>query len=352
MITDEHGLLKYVNPAWQSIYGYKANEALGKKPSLLHSGKQGLDFYRDMWKDIRNPEVAQWKGEITNRTKNGELVDAFLTITPFKTPCSNHISGYMGIALNISQQKRLEAKIVRQDKLSSVGLLASGLAHEIGTPLGVIRGRSELLQMKNRDNPELVDALGIVVRQIDRISGLIQSLLRLARPNPPEQAHAMQVKEVLSDVFVLLEKTFKKADISFQNLICENCKVMAERETLQQIFLNLMMNSVHAIEDATETQDRRTGHFLRLNSEVEENGEISLSVEDSGTGISKENMGKLFEPFFTTKDVGRGTGLGLAMVAKLCNEIGAHIDVESHVGIGTKFTVRFLPTPAGIGFGG
>jgi PAS domain S-box-containing protein len=144
MISDPRGILQYVNPAWVRTYGYTQKEAIGNKPSLLHSGLHSKAFYQSMWTEISSQETGHWKGELINRCKNGELIPVLLTITPVKS-AEAKIIGYMGVAVDIRFKKELEAKVAHQDRLASIGLLASGIAHEIGNPLGVIRGRAELL---------------------------------------------------------------------------------------------------------------------------------------------------------------------------------------------------------------
>jgi PAS domain S-box-containing protein len=150
MISDRGGVLVYVNPAWCRVYGYTKEEAIGNSPRLLHSGLQTSEFYRDMWASIQDLNRGYWKGELVNKAKDGTLVPVLLTITPFKNE-DGSILGYMAIAVDITYKKELEAKVAHQDRLASIGLLASGLAHEVGTPLGVVRGRAEFLMMKAPD---------------------------------------------------------------------------------------------------------------------------------------------------------------------------------------------------------
>lgn len=335
MISDAQGMLVYVNPAWERIYGYARDEAIGNNPSLLHSGHQPPEFYGKMWAQIRDPEVGFWKGELINRAKDGTLVPVLLTITPFRSQ-DGEMVGYMGMALDYTYKKEMEAKIVHQDRLASVGLLASGLAHEIGTPLGVIRGRAEYLMMRSGD-PLSAKNLEVIVSQIDRISKLIRSLLRISRSSSDVHLTEVNVQGVVREVFTLLGQNLQEDRALMKVDIPEELWVRADAGRLEQILLNLVMNSIHAIQKAIG-EGRAGPHRIGVTAEQRATT-TSIVVKDTGCGIPPENMKKLFKPFFTTKQVGEGTGLGLAIVAQLVREMGGEISAHSIVGEGTSFTL-------------
>ncbi len=337
MISDKTGVLVYVNPAWSRIYGFSNEEALGKTPRLLHSGLQSNSYYENMWSRIRDPNVGHWKGEVINKAKDGTLVPVLLTITPFRSQKTNEISGYMGIAVDITDKKELEAKVAHQDRLASIGLLASGLAHEIGTPLGVVRGRAEFMMMQ-AESPVVRKNLGVIISEIDRISKLIRSLLRMSRSFSDVLIEEISPAAVANGILALVGENFHEDSVEIQVNIPSEMKVKADFGRLEQIFLNLIMNSVHAIRKAKKL-GRTKGHFLRVEAEAQSNGEAVIHIKDSGCGIPPENMGKLFKPFFTTKDIGEGTGLGLAIVAQLVREMEGQITVESVVDQGTTFSL-------------
>lgn len=339
MITDVDGLLVYVNPAWSKVYGFSLDEALGKSPKLLHSGHQDDEFYRRMWEQIRDPAIGHWKGELINKAKDGTLVPVLLTITGYRSQDLGDISGFMGIAVDLTAQKELESKIAHQDRLASVGMLASGLAHEIGTPLGVIRGRAELIEMHESD-PELKSSVRIITSEIDRISKLIRSLLRVSRSFSDVHIDDVLVANVIQEVLALVGQNLRDEHIAVQIDIPAGLKVRADFSRMQQVLLNLIMNSIHAVRKA-QVLGRTEGHFLKFSHDLDE-GKVRICVEDSGCGIPPENMKKLFRPFFTTKDIGEGTGLGLAIVSQLVREMAGQISVQSKVGVGTVFSVELL----------
>lgn len=343
MITDKRGTLIYVNPAWSQIYGYSFEEAMGNTPALIRSPKQTDEFYKKMWKDIGNPDINRWKGHLTNQGKDGSEVNVFLTITPYRGESEKHeIIGYMGIAVNMSEQKKLEKQVMHQDRLASVGLLASGLAHEIGTPLGTVRGRAEMLMMKLKNNSAAVSSLSVIISQIDRVSKLINSLLRVARSSDEVLLTKVNVKSVIAEIENLISERCKRSNIKLIVECEQSLNVFAEYSRLEQVLINLCINALHAIQD--EKSFGKSNHFIKILCQQDDET-VSIVVSDSGCGISNENLDKLFQPFFTTKDIGKGTGLGLAIVAKIIEELNSKITVSSKVGEGTDFKITIPIKP-------
>lgn len=335
MVTDEKGTLMYVNPAWLKTYEYTWEEAIGGNPRLLRSSHQDDTFYNKMWKQILNPEIGFWKGELINRSKSGKEIPVYLTITPHKQ--NGKIMGYMGIALDMRDKKSMEAKILQQDRLASVGLLASGLAHEIGTPLGIIKGRAELLKSQNKTNASLINSLDIVVTQIDRVSKLIRNLLNLSRGQHSTggQAH---LKKVCDETTGLLEQKFRAYGIELSNNIPDSAAVKIGHNKLEQVVLNLLVNAVYAIENEFK-KGRTADHRITLETEIE-NSKVKFKIKDTGCGIDRHDLLNIFQPFFTTKPVGEGTGLGLSITYQIIQDAGGDISVDSQVGQGTTFTIE------------
>jgi PAS domain S-box-containing protein len=241
---------------------------------------------------------------------------------------------------DISERLQMEAQILQQDRLASVGLLASSLAHEIGTPLGVMRGRAEIILMHADVTTAPGKNASIIITQIDRISKLIHSLLNLARGEKTQSEGKVDIARVVDDVLDLMGHELAKNKIEIKNLLEPNCWVRAVSGQLHQVLLNLMVNAMHAIQSASK-QGRNTGHQIRL-SAIDEGSRWKLNIEDTGCGISEANMKQIFKPFFTTKDIGVGTGLGLATSYRLLEAWDASISVQSRENVGTTFTINLL----------
>lgn len=236
------------------------------------------------------------------------------------------------------ERLQMESQILLQDRLASIGLMASSLAHEIGTPLGVMRGRSEMTLMNPKDSDLVSKNTEIVLAQIDRISKLIRSLLNLAKGDETKAIGSINAGEILSDVTDLLGLEFSKAKISFDNKIGAHTFVIAESGPLHQVFLNLLVNAVHAIQSAIRG-GRSADHKIGI--VASSSGPFwNIAITDTGCGIPEKNMKMLFKPFFTTKDVGQGTGLGLATSYRLIEAWGGDISVQSQAGKGTTFNLK------------
>lgn len=336
MISDKSGRMVYVNPAWTQLYGYTRDEARGHTPRLLHSGLQEPGFYREMWESLLDPKRGHWKGELVNRTKTGVLVPVLLTITAFRGE-GGDILGYMGIAVDVTYKRELEAKVAHQDRLASIGLLASGLAHEVGTPLGVVRGRAEFLLMTAED-PGVRRSLETITAQIDRISKLIRSLLRVSRSFGDVQRAPVLLASVVDEVLSLIGQNLKHDNVEIRVELPDGLSALTDHGRLQQVLLNLVMNSTHAIRQALAAGQAGPHSLSIAGKRVADR--VELTVADTGCGIAPEHMNRLFKPFFTTKDVGEGTGLGLAIVAQIMKELEGDISCHSVLGAGTRFTLH------------
>lgn len=239
-------------------------------------------------------------------------------------------------AMDMQELRESKAQILQQDRLASLGLLASSLAHEIGTPMGIIRSRAELAERKSSDNSVKQD-MHIVITQIDRITKLVNSLLHLARGSNSEHSAAVCLNQVINDILNLIEPELKRKNIGLVKNIPTSISVKAESGPLGQVILNLLVNAIHAIEEKAEKFD------ALISMTVEERSEsVKLVIQDNGSGISEENLSQIFKPFFTTKEIGKGSGLGLATSYKLVNSWGGSIDVQSKNGQGSTFSIKLL----------
>lgn len=236
--------------------------------------------------------------------------------------------------------RQREAQILMQDRLASIGLLASSLAHEIGTPLGVIRGRAEYLAIQVKDDPGIKKNVDVIVSQIDRVSKIIHSLLNLARGEPTSTTGNVLLNQVTSEVLDLMGHEFRRHEIEIKNELSPSASLLVRAQSgpLHQVLLNLLVNSLHAIETAKKIQKRLSEHAVRITAQ-ETDTHWGLRVQDTGCGISAANLRNLFKPFFTTKEIGVGTGLGLANSFRIVEPWGGSFQVESQEGVGSTFTL-------------
>jgi signal transduction histidine kinase len=246
-------------------------------------------------------------------------------------------------ALDMAQLRENKLQILQQDRLASLGLLASSLAHEIGTPMGIIRSRAELIERRVADQPPVRENIGIIISQIDKITKLVNSLLHLARGKSSEHASAVNLRQVIQDVLNLVQHELERKEILLNSKIQNEYSVKAESGSLGQVLLNLLINSIHAIDEA-KNNGRAEAH--RIDLLVEDKGSvIKIFIQDTGCGIPEENLSQLFKPFFTTKEIGFGTGLGLATSYKLVQSWGGSITAKNKSGQGAIFEITLPKYP-------
>lgn len=226
--------------------------------------------------------------------------------------------------------RKANEKMIQSEKLASIGILASGVAHEINNPLGGLFNCVQMLQ-QNGGNPEFRERyLGLVKEGLDKIENTVSKLLWMSR----KSEHApvdVNVRNAVDGVHAFLEYRISKSAITFVNAVPENLRIIVDLHDLQQMLMNLMINAVHAMQDGGELSVRG----------LQENGAIKIDIADTGAGIAPENISRIFDPFFTTKPTGEGTGLGLWLTYGIMKNYGGDVTVESEVGKGSRFTMSF-----------
>lgn len=322
-ITDEKGKITSVNEKFCEISKYSEGELLGQDHRILNSGFHSKEFFKGLWRTIGRGDV--WYGEICNRAKDGTLYWVDTTIVPF---LNNHGKPYqyLSIRTDITERKRTEEVLHRQDKLAAVGQLAAGVAHEIRNPLTSMRGYAEFLQLDEKD-PERLEFLNIILDEIERVNTIVEDFMVLAKPKAVE-LEEKNVIPIIKNVVSLIEFEARKKNIclhfdSSQEIIQIEC----DENRLKQVFLNFIKNGIEAMPN---------GGDLHVKTMIHDNN-VQISISDSGVGIPKEKLNKLGEPFFTTKK--HGNGLGLMMSFKIIESHNGKVYVESELNKGTTFNI-------------
>src|SRR6202167_5979033 len=268
------------------------------------------------------------------KTPAGEVRTVNVAIAPLVTR-KFQVIGRLIIVDDITERIELEAQLSQADKLSSIGLLAAGVAHEVNTPLAVISSYTQMLSKQLQGDPQKASLLEKITRQTFRASEIVNNLLNFSRTSGSEVGD-VDVNKVITDTLALLEHQFKVAKVQVQNSPEPKLPaIQGNAGRLQQVFLNLFLNAKDAMPG---------GGTLRVSTL---NGEsVSVSISDTGTGIAPEHIQRIYDPFFTTKTApregqARGTGLGLSVTYGIIQEHAGKIRVESHPGEGTTFTLDF-----------
>jgi two-component system, NtrC family, sensor kinase len=237
----------------------------------------------------------------------------------------------------------LERSLRQSEKLATIGQLASGLAHEIGTPLNIISGRAELMTRRLEDKEGLEKNLNVILNQTERITKIIQQLLGFVRKKKPEQ-RPLNLGPILESTLDFLGQQIQKQKIKVVKDLGDHLPaVTGDPDQLQQVLLNLMVNAIQSMPEGGELRLIATPQWV--SKEGLEEGQrqyVEIRVEDTGVGMEREVIKNIFNPFFTTKEKERGTGLGLTVSQGIVQDHEGWIDVESEAGKGSVFKV-FLP---------
>ncbi len=333
-VTDPRGFLMDVNPAFERIYGYRREEVLGRTPGVVSAGKTPLETYQRMWAAILDPQVGNWQGEVINRARDGTERPVLLSVYAVRNE-AGQVTHFMGLATDLTERKRLELHTAHMERLSALGQMAAGVAHEINTPLANIVLVAESLRRKTTD-PWIRSRAETLLGQAEAASRIVRGLLDFSRPQQVNLS-SLDLNEVVREALVFLEGK-QSPEVDLEGIFSpQPLPVRGDRHQLIQVVVNLVSNAYDALEGRGK---------IRVLSRARD-GYAELEISDTGPGIPPEIQRHLFEPFFTTKGEGKGTGLGLAICHGIVRAHDGTIEVESEPGRGTKFTVRLPREPAG-----
>jgi PAS domain S-box-containing protein len=343
IITDLQGNIEYVNPKFAEVTGYSPEEVRGKNPRILKSGETPPEEYRKLWKTITAGD--EWHGVFHNKKKDGTLFWERVSISSVRDT-SGAITHFLAVKEDITNQKSLEDQYRQSQKMEAVGQLAGGVAHDFNNILTAVIGYAHMLKMKLKDDDTLKTYADHILSLSDRAANLTQSLLAFSRKqitNP----RPVNLNGIIGRINHLLSRIIGE-DIKLQTMLSGPAQiVMADPGQIEQVLMNLATNARDAMREGglitieTETVDIDQS-FIDKHGFGKEGQYAVISVTDTGIGMDKETREKIFEPFYTTKEVGKGTGLGLAMVYGIIKQHDGYINVYSEPGKGTTFRI-YLP---------
>ena len=344
-ITDQRGIINYVNDEFCRISKYSRGELLGQDHRIINSGFHPKEFIRDLWTTIASGNV--WKGELCNRAKDATIYWVDTTIVPFLNAEGKPYQ-YVAIRHDITQRKLAEEQVLQQAaelqraaQLSFVGELAAGLAHEIKNPLAGIQGAVDILiRRRDKNDPER-EALEGMRHEVERIDSTVRALLDRARPRLVS-VRECSLTQVVERAVNVAKAQLGKATASQKQISIElessgdDILISIDPGQIEDAVLNLVINAIDAVEGGGRIKIRvGRSESNRLDSPMQE---AVIEVSDDGPGISEANLGRIFNPFFTTRH--DGTGLGLPAVRRIARLHGGIVDVKSSSGEGSVFTIH------------
>ena len=370
VITDTRGVIEYVNPRFEETTGYTAAEAIGQLPSLLSSGEQPREFYRDMWQSITTRH--DWRGEFHNRRKDGSLYWESATISPIcdeqgrtthyvavkdditdrkladdalrrsKEALAQHVQ-----ALEAANRALQEVNRVAESATRSKSEFLASMSHEIRTPMTAILGFADVLA-GTPVTPDQADAIQTIRRNGEHLLTLINEILDLSKIEAGKltvETISVDPVELVEDVVSLMrlraELKHLPLELTFDGPMPTT--ILTDPTRLRQILVNLVGNAIKF----TETGSIRVR--VRTRNRDGETPSMEIQVTDSGLGISEQQMARLFQPFqqattSTTRQYG-GTGLGLAISRRLSEMLGGDLTASSSLGSGSTFTLVISTGP-------
>ncbi len=336
MAVDLNGSITRLNSALEEIFSLTRDEAVGKNVEDLFA-----EDFADTLNQVLGPEgwhLRQTRQiyKMHTATRAGRALVLNIALAPLCAD-SDEQTGALVVFEDVTQRLHLEEQLQQREKLSSIGLLAAGVAHEVNTPLtGVSSYTQMLLNMLPENDPKHALLLK-VQRQAERATDIVNNLLNFSRTGSAAEFFGIDIHRVLDDTLQLLEPQLRRSHIEIVRDYAENLpQVHGNSVKLQQVFTNLILNARDSIANGN-------GRITLATHPGEDEGSLLIEVADSGVGIAPEDVAKIYDPFFTTKGVGRGTGLGLAVTYGIVQEHSGHINVSSTPGQGTTFRIT-LPT--------
>jgi PAS domain S-box-containing protein len=329
-----------MNQRAQDDYGYSRTEL--RELNFLQLGDQIDEELNSGLQNLAEDQSLLFTKKRHNR-KGGKpfFVNVNISLAKYGT-------GHAVIATttDITEVVEKETQLIQAGKMTTLGVMAAGMAHEINQPLNVIQVCADFfLKMLNRgariEDDDMRSMANDIVSNVERATGVIKHVRDFARQSEPVRSR-VNLNDPIQDVFKVLGHQLKVHEIDVTlDLESDLPEVMAEHNRLEQVFINLVSNAIDAMDEKNNQPDYTDKRKqLRIKS-ILENKLVTVYVSDTGTGMSKEVQAKLFEPFFTTKKVGKGTGLGVSISYGIVKDYDGDIEIESEVGKGTTFKLTF-----------
>ncbi len=337
-VVDLEGKILYWNEGAERIYGYPKEEVLGKRLS---------DFLFPIDEDLREEE-ERLLGELMARVREGEVVSnvevkrktregkeiiTSMTISPLKD-AEGKVIAASRICKDITQLKRAEERLALTERLTSLGEISAGVAHELRNPLAGIKLNTQIL-LRSINIPEMERKLLKSSQEgIERIQKIVDDMLHFSKPKAAKFKEE-EINEIVKNSLSIFQTKLKQGNITLELLPAESLpRILVDAHQIQQVLINLILNAIQSMEK---------GGTLTLRTFPEGKGGLGVEVKDTGIGIPKVHLKKIFDPFFTTKS--QGTGLGLSISVKILEAHGATLDVSSEEGKGSTFTIHFQGHP-------
>ncbi len=325
-LTNLDGNITYFGMGSEAMLGWHKRDIIFKHAGILHNPDGAADDLEFILGKVR--QLGKYETETGLVTKTGEVIPVILTVNQF-LDSAGKLSGYIFIAKDITERKKLEYQAFQSEKLAALGQLSAGIAHEINSPLLVISGRVEMLK-EEKASQRVKEGLNLINIQAERIRRLVDGILKFARKTTPVFAE-IDINEAVEMALPLICcNNLPAAKIEIEKDLEKNLPhIKGDLHQLQEVFLNLLINAYQSMPEGG-TVKITTSNFQNLYAQIQ--------IHDTGIGIPAHHLKDIFMPFFSTKN--DGTGLGLSICHNIIKSHNGSIELESQVGRGSTFTIK------------
>lgn len=333
---DQQGVISLLNPAAQNYTGLSEKQSLGRLFFDRFNHQETLCFLArtalEEGRSISNHEA------VVLRMPDTKSRPVSVTVSPVYTSEGGQ-KGVVLIMRDLTQVRALEEAVRRADRLSMVGTMAAGLAHEIKNPLGGIKGAAQLLRMELENNSDLQEYTDLMIRETERVNRIIEELLDLSRPRKTETTK-VNLNQIMDEIIMLQKQSWNDRNICFKLQLDPSIpEIIGDRDLLVRLFLNLVKNAGEASPDDGEIiiESRIDSDYYASEPGTRPTPMVQIIVNDTGPGIPQQQLDQIFIPFYTTKE--SGSGLGLPICQKIVIDHGGFMHIESRPEGGTAVKV-------------
>jgi len=335
IVLDLSGDVILMNPVAEELAGVSRQISNGQPFTQLFKGEALLLEIAEK-SSISGMSISDHENIVLKR--GGHITPLSVTVSPLLLADGSR-AGAIVLLRDLTNIRELEEAVRKSDRLSALGALAAGLAHEIKNPLGGILGAAQLLEMELEEEDELRDCTRVVLKEVQRVNRIVEELLDLSAPRSLNLV-GVNLHKILAHIVFLEQQATEGRNIIFQRHLDPSIPaILVDEGRITQLFLNLVKNAVEAVGDSgiIEISSRIVSEYSLTQKGERRSRMVAIEVKDNGVGMSAGALENIFTPFYTTKE--KGTGLGLAICQKIVDEHRGMIRVDSDTGSGTTFTI-------------